>query len=462
MTTIDPHVLSHLAAALSEQFQIEVDVSAIEEIVASFRPKAKATLKGKGKVVAKKPVPEVVEDDADEDDSTNDQDEHTCSYTIKGKEGPRICGKAATNELEGSWYCGSADKGHYMTAVKAVKVKPAASSKSGAGTKTAPSAPPKTAEAKSAVAHQKVAGLVKKVTGGKTPLNAHRLDNGIWCITTPYRIAFDNNVAPIAPRGMLEEDNETITPLTDDAIAFLEGHGIIIEPSVGKRGSKKVVVQAPSDEDSDGESGADSDAEEAPAPKSKAKVVVPTKGGKVATTAKPTTTTPAKGKGVVKSAAPAPAKGKTSVVAPAKTVTAPAKGVKAVVAAKPTTAPAKSKVAVKPSAPAPTTKGGKAPVAAPSKGKVAVAPPKPKSKSKPVEEPPVEEDDTAPEVEEDAEEADAVEDDGADAVVLDVEAEPDAEEDAVEEDEEPDLEENDEGEAAEDEDDVEEDGAEDD
>lgn len=358
---------------------------------------------------------------------------HTCEATVNTKtDGAKICGKNARNEHNGMWFCGTEKSGHYKSAITAAKKEPVKKAAPTADVKKVPAA-------KGADAKAKTTALVQKVVK-KEKLDLHVVTpgSGVYVDLKHHRITFDKPSQEAY--GILDEDNVTILPLTEEAIAFLQAHNIAFRQDESEVIPEKPVAK----------------------PKAPAKpAAVPTKAPvKPAVAAKPA----APAKPAAAKPAAVPAKPAAPVKAPAKPAAAPVKApAKPVV---PTKAPAKpaapaAKPPAKPAAPA------KAPAkpAAPAKGvKPKIDAPTTEDEEmldqlkQDVEDAVTEVDETEPdaeEVQEDVqEEADVVEaeiDLGADEEEPAVEEEADVGEEAENGEESPDLEEVDEGEAAEDE-----------
>jgi hypothetical protein len=191
MSTLAEHIVETLAAE-----SIEVTVDSVQAAIDSFEepPAKKAVAK---KVVAKKATTV-----------------HTCEYTVNGKEETYICGKTAKNEHDGMWYCGTATSGHY----KSASSKPAAKAKAKA--KATPKA------AKATAAKSKAVSLVNKVTK-KVQIAADEVSPGVWADLAHFRLAINQDTKEVY--GIVDEDNETILPLTEEALAFVEAHGITIQ-----------------------------------------------------------------------------------------------------------------------------------------------------------------------------------------------------------------------------------------
>lgn len=169
-------------------------------------------------------------------ETINEEEEHTCDYTIHGKDGKtRKCGKKkAANVLDGMRFCGTETSGHYKSALAAAKKNPKSKGKS----KTV-------AKAKSDTKDSKVNKLIKKVVKVET-LDIHETEpgSGIWfySFTTPdgteSRIAFDPSTEQAI--GILDDDN-VVNELTEDALLFLEAHNIHHEGHSKPKSKSKVV-----------------------------------------------------------------------------------------------------------------------------------------------------------------------------------------------------------------------------
>lgn len=169
----------------------------------------------------------------DSNQPQNGEEKHTCGYTVKGKTGNRVCGKAATEKVGDVWYCGSkkddgTGTGHLKSGLlaqekearKQVAGKPVKAP--GPLQKKQPAA--KTMVEKKAVADSAAANLISKVTKRKT-LDLQFVD-GHW-IEPSTRIVVDkgtNNVTgQLSEEGVLEE-------LSPENVRFAEGHGLLIQP----------------------------------------------------------------------------------------------------------------------------------------------------------------------------------------------------------------------------------------
>ena len=219
-------------------------------------------------------------------------EDKVCQYVIQGKDGKsRPCETLGKNQHQGKWYCGTEKAGHYKMVCA----------------KDAKEAPSKTAKPK---------GVLRKVVA-RQQLNVARVaETDLW-IDLESRILFDRDTKEAY--GLLDDDDETILPLTDDNVRFLESHNVPIKEdtavSKGKKGvaTKASAKKASKDQDEEDEpvakksskSKKGDDEEEAVAKSSKSKKA----------------DEPAPKKASKKEAEPAPKKGKAS----AKKTTKPAK-----------------------------------------------------------------------------------------------------------------------------------------
>ena len=273
---------THLSTQLGEA-GYEVPIEVLQEHIDSFeapaKPKAKV-VPAKSKVAGKAKA------------ATG----HKCEYTIMSKtEGAKLCEKPAKNEHEGAWYCGTDKSGHYKSAL----------SRAEAPIKSAKVAP----KAKAKVP-AKAANVFHKITK-ETDLNALETPkgSGVWVILDHHRIVMDKDMNPPGAMGCLDDDEAMVNPLTEEATAFCEVHGMPI--------SERAVSEP-------------TDISECSSAAPKAKV------------AKAKTAIPAK---VAKTVVPAKAAPK--VAAPAKAKTAPAKAKVAAPKAKAKIVPAKAKTVAK-------------------------------------------------------------------------------------------------------------------
>jgi hypothetical protein len=276
------------------------------------------------------------------------QEAHTCGYMVNTKaDGAKICGKSAKNEHDdGIWYCGTEKSGHYKSVMTASKKEA-----------------PKKVVAKAPDAKAKTAALVDKVVAKKAKLNLHETapGSGIYADLKHHRIVFDKRTQEAY--GILDEDNETILPFTDDAVAFLEAHNITF---------KQEAVPAPK-----------------PAPAKSVKAVGAVSKAPAKTVSKaPAPKAPVKAQPAAKTSVPKVAAKTQAKAQPAST--------------KATVAPQSTKVTAKAPAPKAPVKApaAKAPVKAPA----AKAPAKP-AKAKVVEEPTQEDQETLDELKQGVEDA---------------------------------------------------------
>lgn len=154
---------------------------------------------------------------------------HSCEHTVNSKEGARLCGKTASKELNGSWFCGTENSGHYkahLSSVKKSETAPPVKTVTKATPKSTatPKTPPKTAPE-----------VVKKVVK-KEQVNLEEVSPGIWADPVTH-IAFDR--VTMEAYGVVAKNNKTINELGDDQIRYLEVHGFPIREK--KPASKKVA-----------------------------------------------------------------------------------------------------------------------------------------------------------------------------------------------------------------------------
>lgn len=213
----------HIVAQLAEIDEIEVTEEQIQTHIDSFE-EPKPT-KAKGKAVSKTPAKgKAPAKGAKKSSPAEDEEAHTCGYSVNGKDGVYICKKNALNELDGLWYCGTDKSGHYKSAV----AKAAPKSKTPKGT------------AKGA-SKGKAAKVVQKV------VKKERIDlkefpkkgSGKWVDLKHLRMVYCKE--PLEVYGVLDEDDETILPMTDEAIEFAEAHNISIRATKAKAKGKAVA-----------------------------------------------------------------------------------------------------------------------------------------------------------------------------------------------------------------------------
>lgn len=165
--------------------------------------------------------------------SKKTDEKHTCERTINGKEESRICGKNASNELDGMWFCGTEKSGCYKSALSKSPAKASAKATGKAGGVKAPIA--------KGASKGKPAVVVQKVQK-RERLNLQEIPegSGIWVDLKNYRMVYCQD--PKEVYGILDDDDETILPLTEETITFAEGHGIPIRAAAPKTktSSKKV------------------------------------------------------------------------------------------------------------------------------------------------------------------------------------------------------------------------------
>jgi hypothetical protein len=209
-------------------------------------PKSKTSKNDAVKKTSPKPKAPKNEEDTDVDEepkvkktSKKDAKGHTCEYTIKGKDGPRICGKPAKNEVEGMWVCGTENNGHYKSALGASeKVKAKSKGKDSPKPKVVP-------KGKGKVITQKFS------KNSKIQVHETATGSGIF-IELETRICFDKK-NPKEAYGILDEDNETILPLTQEAIDFLEAHNLQAKKTKASAKAKTGKKSQKDEEDADAE-----------------------------------------------------------------------------------------------------------------------------------------------------------------------------------------------------------------
>jgi len=227
MTTLAEHIAAQLAEedveVSSEQIQSHID--SYEEPAPKGKAAPKATAKGKAAPKGKAPAAKAVAKGKKASTKTSDEEEeHTCERTIGGKEGSRICGKKAKNELNDMWFCGTEKSGCYKSALGKAA--------------TAPKTKAKVVPAKGS-AKGKAAGVVQKVVKKeRISLTEVPSGSGIWVDLNNFRTVYSQD--PKEAYGILDEDDETILPLTEEAVAFAEAHGLPIRKKTTKTTAKPV------------------------------------------------------------------------------------------------------------------------------------------------------------------------------------------------------------------------------
>ena len=189
--------------------------------------------------------PEPVEEEVVEAEGGEEEENPICAYTINGKDGARPCDLRGKFELDGKWYCGTAEKGHYKSALAAVKKTPAKSKT--ATSKTAKTTSTKTTSAKTTSAKTvapkakeapaksaKASALISKVVKQQ---QVNLIEVGGYYIEPGSRVIIDCNTQEAT--GHLDDDNETVLPLTEDDASFCETHNIIIRPPPAKVAKSK-------------------------------------------------------------------------------------------------------------------------------------------------------------------------------------------------------------------------------
>ena len=163
---------------------------------------------------------------------------HTCEYTKKTEKGSKgeLCGKGASHQVEGKWYCGTMKDGvatvHLKSAMNALNKKEIEKKKNDAienhdrvFEKKIPPTPK---------VNEQVSTLLNKVLETKklklTAINGHQVD-----LTT--RIVIDSQSRMAI--GQLDKDDKTLNALSDENVAFLESLNIAIKPFEKKVTEKK-------------------------------------------------------------------------------------------------------------------------------------------------------------------------------------------------------------------------------
>lgn len=146
------------------------------------------------------------------------EEKHACEYTVKG-ENPHVCGKMGkTTEFEGMWYCGTEVSGHLASIMKAAKKNASAASATKA--KSAPTKAKPVVPSKSEPKSEEV----------------HLISVGSYRIHPKTRVAFDPSSR--AAIGVLDKDNTTLKPMTDEGIRFCESRNLTISAKATKATKK--------------------------------------------------------------------------------------------------------------------------------------------------------------------------------------------------------------------------------
>lgn len=193
-----------------------------------------------------------------------------CAYVIKKKNGDlEVCGKNAKNEYDGKFYCGAVDKaGHYQSTIKNAVKKPE------------PSKPVTTSSSTGGVTRSATTGTATTTaavtTGGGTSRTSQSLlerlkTNSSASTTAAYKIPGTEfyvirekriliNIRNNEAYGLLHEDNKTVLPLNEVAIAYLKEKNIFYttpkgndDPGEDENSSDEVVDEESEDEDAEDE-----------------------------------------------------------------------------------------------------------------------------------------------------------------------------------------------------------------
>ncbi len=231
MATLAEHISSNLWA----NFEIETPPEIIQEYIDSFEVPKKTVKKAVPAKTQDKKAVAVKTVKSSAKSSAKSAAAKTCEKLINTKNGePRICGKNSTNEVDGHWFCGTEKSGCYKSALakapaKAVakKVTPAAQAKGALVAKT----------------KAKVGTLAQKVLKNDSiNLKEIKKGSGMWVDLRNHRMVYTKD--PQETFGVLDDDDETVLPLTEDAICFAEAHGVAIgEPPAPKKAAKKVPAK---------------------------------------------------------------------------------------------------------------------------------------------------------------------------------------------------------------------------
>jgi len=158
-----------------------------------------------------------------------ENESHECEYLINPKDkkvAPHLCGHNAKNELDGAWYCGTENGGHYKSVLgSAKKTTPKATAAAKVAAKVA----------KSAKASAVIAKVAKKET-----INLHEMKPGsnLW-VEPKTKIVFDKETDEAI--GVLDAKNN-VQKLGASEVSYLETHSLNIrEGAVGTSKSSKTA-----------------------------------------------------------------------------------------------------------------------------------------------------------------------------------------------------------------------------
>jgi len=206
-----------------------------------------------------------------------------CAYVIKKKTGElEVCEKNAKNQLDGKFYCGTADKaGHYLSTLKNnSKKNPDTSSVASVNLATSTNASPVTSASVSITKPTESSKPSKPATTGGSGTNSaslsvlqklqqNRKTTGAPAAFkvpgTEFYIIRENrvlmNIKTNEAYGILDEDNNTVKSLTSEAIAFLKeknifytlgvSNGVKGQEDAGDEEDEAVVVEDEDEEDED-------------------------------------------------------------------------------------------------------------------------------------------------------------------------------------------------------------------
>lgn len=174
-------------------------------------------------------------------DSELSKEVYPCERVKRGQ--PDSCGKNSRRFVEGKdgskhWYCGGEKSGCYPIALKATSEKSLESSSTKkptkGGQKESSSKKPTTNVGRKALADERSESLLRKVTQTKKlhAVSIRTESHGKLYYDKKTRILFDNQTQEAY--GVLAEDKDTINPLDDENIRWLEANGYLIRPTTTK------------------------------------------------------------------------------------------------------------------------------------------------------------------------------------------------------------------------------------
>jgi len=227
LNALAEHVFNALVGVVGEDLTLEL----VQEAFASYSPKK--TTKSVASSKAVPPSSKTVS-------KSKTSETHTCEYVINGKDGnQRVCGKSAKNELSGSWYCGTENSGHYQSMLAKAPVAKKSKAVTPAPKSKAVTPAPKS-KAVAAKAPKSLPKVIKKIA----KINLDEISPGLWVDEKNHRMVYTQD--PREVYGVLDEDDETVLPITEEAASFAEAHGIIVRAKkVAKKTEPKSKAVAP-------------------------------------------------------------------------------------------------------------------------------------------------------------------------------------------------------------------------